>query len=370
MERRRQLLDVVIPGAILAVGIVELVSARPVGTAYGAGLEVVTALLLVGRRRWPLVTCTTAAVVMLWMPWAGPQLDDLATPILFLALICYSLGRWLADLRGAYGLAVLLAMFLLDYVVVDTRAHGFGDVVFVATLVLPPYVFGRIVRRLEDQRRLLSEQQEQLRAQAVRDERDRIAREMHDVIAHSISAMVVQTAAAQDLLRDDPGRAAAMLEQVAEAGRSALAETGRLLHLIRDESDELGLRPAPGLADLPGLVASYRDSGLEVEADLDLPEHPVPGGVDVSAYRLVQEALTNALKHGTGPVRLLVAAPDDELRIRCSNRVDGRRAPGSGLGLQGMAERVAVLGGSLRHGAAGDRFEVDVVIPLAGQVVA
>lgn len=359
-----------IPVGILGIGFAELASARPDGWGYGAVLEALTAVLLLGRRRWPMVTCTVAAVVMLWMPFAGPQLDDVATPILFLAVICYSLGRWVPDLRGLAGLVVLLAMFLLDYLVVDDRVHGFGDIVFVSTLVLPPYVFGRIVLRLAEQGRLLEQQAGQIRHQAVRDERDRIAREMHDVIAHSISAMVVQTAAAQDLVRSDPARAAAMLEQVAESGRAALAETGRLLHLIRDETDELGLRPAPGLADLPALVATYRDSGLDVDASIDLPDRPLHGGVDVSAYRLVQEALTNALKHGAGPVRLTVAAPADELRIRCSNRVNGHPAPGSGLGLQGMAERVQVLGGSLRHGAVDERFEVDVVIPLAGQVVA
>ena len=370
MEWRLRPADVLVPAGILGIGVIELATARPDGWVAGAVLEAFTATLLVARRRWTMVTCTVAAVVMLWMPWAGPQLDDVATPILFLAVICYSLGRWLVDLRGIAGLAVLLAMFLLDYLVVDGRAHGFGDIVFVSALVAPPYVFGRIVQRLHEQSRLLEQQAEQIRDQAVRDERDRIAREMHDVIAHSLSAMVVQTAAAQDLVYRDPTRAADMLERAAESGRAALAETGRLLHLIRDESDELGLRPAPGLADLPELLGSYREAGLEIHTELALPERRLTGGVDVSAYRVVQEALTNALKHGTGPVELTVDATGEELRIRCRNRVGLHPAPGSGLGLQGMAERVEVLGGSLRHGAAGDTFELEVAVPLAGQVVA
>ena len=176
--------------------------------------------------------------------------------------------------------------------------------------------------------------------------------------------MVVQTAAAQDLVVTDPRRAGEMLEAVAETGRRALAETGRLLHVIRDDADELGLSPAPGLADVPALVDQLRDGGLDVEALLDLAARTVPGGVDVSAYRVVQEALTNALKHGAGPVALAVASDDSQVTIRCTNAVVGRGA-GAGLGLLGIAERVGVLGGTVRHGPVGDgRFELDVVIPL------
>jgi signal transduction histidine kinase len=287
---------------------------------------------------------------------------------LFLALIGYSLARWVEDLRGLVGMGVLLAMFLLDYLVVDTRAHGFGDVVFVCTLAIPPYVFGRITRRLALQSEQLKRQQALIRDQAIRDERDRIARELHDVIAHSVSAMVVQTAAAQDLVRRDPDCAEGLLASVAETGRKTLAETGRLLHLIRDDGDELGLRPAPGLADVPELVAEFRDSGLAVDADFELPETPLAGGVDVSAYRVVQEALTNALKYADGQVRLRVAAQHDRLLISCTNAVGQVRTAGtngSGLGLQGMAERVALLGGTLHSGSTPDaRFVVDVDIPL------
>src|SRR5690349_23804590 len=104
----------------------------------------------------------------------------------------------------------------------------------------------------------LERQQELVRQQAVREERGRIARELHDVIAHSVSAMVVQTAAAQDLVRTDPARAEGVLRDVADIGRRALVETGRLLHVIRDDSDELGLDPAPGVADLERLVQEFR----------------------------------------------------------------------------------------------------------------
>ena len=188
------------------------------------------------------------------LPWLGPQLDEPATPILFWAVAIYALARWIEGLRGLVGVLTIAALVLVDYVFVDSRSHNWSDVVFVATLIVPPYVFGRIVRRLADQKRQLEDQQELVRHEAVRAERDRIARELHDVIAHSVSAMVVQTAAAQDLVRHDPDRAEEVLADVADTGRRALAETGRLLHVIRDDADELGLSPAPGLADLPALV--------------------------------------------------------------------------------------------------------------------
>ena len=119
---------------------------------------------------------------------------------------------------------------------------------------------------------------------------------------------------------------------------------------------------------MPSLVDTFRDSGMAVEADLDLPEVPLPGGVDVSAYRVVQEALTNALKYADGPVRLRVVAGPDRLVISCANRVARARAAGSGLGLQGMAERVSLLGGTLRTDATPESgFVLDVDIPLAAE---
>ena len=364
METRVTRTDALVPVALVVLGAVEMFLLHPDAWGYGIAVEALAALPLIWRRTAPLVAGTASAVVVLMLPWVGPALSDAATPILYLVLVCYSLARWLVDLRGLLGLGVLLLVMLVDYVGVDERSHDVTDVVFVLVLCLPPYVFGRISRRLAEQAVQLSRQSEQLRDQAVRDERDRIARELHDVVAHSISAMVVQTAAAQDLLRAQPDQAARLLETVAETGRQALAETGRLLHLVRDEHDELGLRPAPGLAEVPALVERFRGDGLPVEASLSLPVAHVPGGVDVSAYRIVQEALTNALRYGDGPVRLVVETDGDRVRITCSNPVGAAHLNGSGLGLQGMAERVDLLGGALQHGRSGDRFEVDVVLPV------
>ena len=367
MPRLRDLtwFDVLLPVALAALGTAEMLSLGVPGEGYGVTAEVVAAGLLVFRRTHPLAAGTGAAVVLLSVPWFGPALDEPATPIFFCAVAVYSLARWIQGLTGLLGVAAIAAVALLDYAFVDDRSHNWSEVVFVSTLIVPPFVFGRVVRRLADQKQQLEDRQELVRREAVRDERDRIAREMHDVIAHSISAMVVQTAAAQDLVRSDPERTEKVLADVADTGRRALAETGRLLHVLRDDADELGLAPAPGLADLPALVEAMRTSGLRVDLHVAEPLPPLPVGIDLSAYRVVQEALTNALRYAPDRTTTLhVAFEDGALVVQASNRTDGRSGIGSGLGLLGMGERVSMLGGELSHGVRGDRFELSARLPV------
>ncbi|HEX3003982.1 MAG TPA: histidine kinase [Angustibacter sp.] len=360
--------DLLLPAGLLAVGVGELVAVRPPRWLPAVVLVVLAAALLVGRRRHGLAAPTASAVVLLQMPWLGPQLSDVAAPILFCAAVGYALGRWAAGNRGLVGIAVVLATFWVDYHFVDARQHGLGDVIFVVTLIAPPYVLGRLMQRLARQQALLEQSQDAVRRAAVRAERDRIARELHDVIAHSVSAMVVQTAAAQDVVRTDPDRAERLLAAVASTGRQALADTGRLLHVVRDDADELGLAPTPGVADLPGLVERFRADGLRVSARLDGPSGELPAGVDVSAYRIAQEALTNALRYGAdGTAELTVTCSEAAVTIQASNPTTGAGGLGSGLGLVGMAERVSLLGGSLWHGLGDDgRFRLDAVLPLEG----
>jgi signal transduction histidine kinase len=357
--------DVLLPAAVALLGAVELTLLHVEGWYYGILLEALACLFLVWRRHNALLFATLAELVVLVIPYVGPRLDQPSTPIFIIAMCAYALGRWIADLRGLVGLAFVAVMMFADYVLVDSRSHNWSDVVFVAALICPPYVFGRITRQLSSQKALLEERAELVRREAVRDERDRIAREMHDVIAHSISAMVVQTAAAQDLVRTDPDRAEQVLSDVAATGRRALSETGRLLHVLRDEDDELGLTPAPGLADLAGLVNAFRASGLDVDLEVTGPLPPLPAGVDVSAYRIVQEALTNALRYGADrTARLRVATTPEVLRIEATNPSRGAPSAGSGLGLLGMAERVSLLGGSLTHGVNDGRFELAATLPV------
>ena len=242
---------------------------------------------------------------------------------------------------------------------------------FVATLIVPPYVFGRIVRRLADQKRAARGPAGAGPREAVRAERDRIARELHDVIAHSVSAMVVQTAAAQDLVRTDPDRAEAVLADVADTGRRALAETGRLLHVIRDDADELGPRPGTRASPTcPRWWSGSGPAGSTVDLDVREPLPPLPAGVDVSAYRIVQEALTNALRYAAD--RTGRADVSRRPRTACRSRLDQPRptradavARAAGSGLLGMAERVAAArrhAHARRHGDG--RFELAATLPV------
>lgn len=358
------------PVLLAVLCLVEVVALRPESWQTAAGVEVAACLALVGRRRWPLVACVVAGVVGLSLPWFGPALDELAAPILVLVTASYALARWIGDHRGLLGLGVIMLTLAGDYVLLDERTHDITDIFFAGALMVPPYVFGRLARAFAEQAAELERQQEVIRREAVRGERDRIARELHDVIAHSLSAMVVQTAAAQDLVASDPERAGGLLGSVADIGRQALAETGRLLHLIRDEDDELGLRPAPGLAGLGSLLETFRAGGLDVDASVQLPAEPLAGGVDVSAYRVVQEALTNASKHGDDrAVALSINGSPTDLHIRATNRTSHRAnrdvPSGSRLGLLGMAERVSLLGGRMSHGTSDGEFVLEVVLPLS-----
>jgi len=355
--------DASVPVLVLVVGVVELAALGTSGWLAAAGLEAVAAALHVLRRTHPLLAVPISAIALMGIPLTGTEMDQAATPIVLYVLGIYSLGRYPSRRSGLVAAAVTLLLVVVDTWQGDASADV-TDVIFVLALAIPPFVFGRITRTLAEQSAQIARQAEQIRQQAVRAERDRIARELHDEIAHSVSAMVVQTAAAQDLVRTSPDRALTLLQSVAETGRRTLAETGRLLHLVRDESDELGLHPAPGLADLPALLDEMRTAGLSVDASVSPPAGPLPGGVDVSAYRIVQESLTNALRYGDGAAHLLVEAHPDELRIECSNRMGHPSSTGSGLGLTGMVERVSLLGGTVRHGPTGDRYQVDVRIPL------
>lgn len=362
----RSWLDWGLPAGLAVLLAIETVALDPPHIGAILAVEVAGCAALYWRRRFTLLACLVSGWLLAVSPFLGDEMNEQAAPLLVIAVVCYSLARWPADHRGLLVVAAILLGITGDYLFTDERDNNITDVFFVMTILLPPYVVGRIARKLAVQTEQLVRQQDLVREVAIRDERDRIARELHDVIAHSVSAMVVQTAAAQDLVRRDPDRAEAILADVADTGRRALAETGRLLHVIRDTEGELGLAPAPGLAQVPDLVERFRADGLRVDLQVDEPLPTLPAGVDVSAYRIVQEALTNALRYSSdGAASLTLGGSPAALRIRAANRCNGRTGQGSGLGLVGMQERVSVLGGTLTHGAVGDGvYEVDATLPV------
>jgi signal transduction histidine kinase len=213
--------------------------------------------------------------------------------------------------------------------------------------------------------------EERARAQ-VAEERLRIARELHDVVAHSMSLIAVQAGVANYVLAARPEEATRVLSSIEQASRDALRETRRLLGLLRDDggrrlAPEFG--PAPGLGDLGGLIARTKDAGVRVDLEVRGRRRSLPAGIDLAAYRIIQEALTNVVKHSAARTgRVLVAYEDDGVHIKVTD--DGRgRAEGvpepAGHGIVGMRERAGLYGGEFRAGPlAGRGFQVAVRLPL------
>jgi signal transduction histidine kinase len=329
-----------------------------------AGVTVVCAALAI-RRRFPLATVAVAAGGSL-LTLAGSVPPQILGVGLAAMVISYSFA---AALDGAplFAAVVLFATTWLIRDIVDPQLNG-GDIAIDGVFFGMPFVVGRVVRRRERQVELVSRVADDRTDDAIQQERSRIARELHDVIAHGMSVMVVQADAARHGLdpADDETRAA--LTAIERTGRESLREMRRLLGLLR-EGDEsaAALHPQPGMASVDALVQSVRQAGLPVELRISGEARPLPPGLDIAAYRIVQEALTNALRHA-GPARATVEigydAREITLRIQDTGRANGTaRVPG-GNGLVGMRERALLYGGSFDAGRGPDGFVVAASLPL------
>ncbi|MEV6849212.1 sensor histidine kinase [Actinoplanes sp. NPDC051411] len=221
----------------------------------------------------------------------------------------------------------------------------------------------------------LAREERQRAALAVAAERTRITRELHDVVAHGMSVMVVQAQGAQAALERHPDRAADALRHVIDIGRSSLAEMRRLLAAGRPDSDDSArLSPLPGIGAVPALIDDLRLAGMPIELVIEGVPNAVPAAVDLSAYRIVQEALTNTLKHaGTGArARVLLDFHPDRVRVEVTD--DGKGVAGGedghGSGLRGIAERVALVGGELEAGRGddGSGFRLAAMLPLTADL--
>jgi len=222
------------------------------------------------------------------------------------------------------------------------------------------------VAQVERHAAQLAGQQEKRAQETIAEERARIARELHDVVAHSVSVMTVQAGAARLLLRTDPERAVEPLLAVEETGRQALTELRRLLGVLRADGGAHALAPQPGIGDLPVLADTVREAGLPVELTVEGAARPLPAGVGLAAYRIAQEALTNTLKHaGPAHARVVVRYTQDRVLVEVSDNGRGPRADERGHGLIGMRERAVVYGGQLQAGPRdGGGFVVRASLPI------
>ena len=234
------------------------------------------------------------------------------------------------------------------------------------SLWLVAWLLGAYLRTRRLYKEGLAREREERASTAVAEERNRIARELHDVVGHSVSVMTVQASAVRRLMRPDQEKERAALETVEAAGREALAEMRRMVGVLRSGDSPPDLAPPPTLDQLDRLVDNFRRAGLDVALETDGPPVPLPPGLDLTAYRLVQEALTNTLRHAGARRALVHVGYADERLVICV-RDDGAGPNGSppGTGLLGMRERVAVYGGTLTTGGAeGGGFELRAELPV------
>jgi signal transduction histidine kinase len=266
-----------------------------------------------------------------------------------------------AALAGAWALAAAWASVLAS-----PESPTVSNFVYATLVVGVAWGVGRVLSRRHVELAEVEERTAQEAAEAVRQERARIARELHDVVAHGVSVMVLQAGAADEVLDTRPDKAHEVLRSAQTTGRAALVELRRMLDLLREaEGDQVLLQPQPGLDDLPALVERTSSAGLPTTLDLAV-EGDIPPAVALSAYRVVQEALTNALKHA-GPAQAAVRVHTECARLHVEVRDNGRartaHVSSGGHGLTGMRERVHVFGGTLEV-IDRDGWTVSATLPL------
>ena len=354
-------LDVVLGGLLTALGVVE--------AAWGLtgerepwyvvlSVPVVTAPVAV-RRVLPVTAVAVMSVGLLLQSLLGSSLPGGFSEAVALVLVAYAVGAVL-DLRRSAAVAVIIAAVQVMVIVVEGDARA-GNFVYALTVVAVAWLAGRGVRLADERSRLLADHR-------AAQERSRIARELHDVVSHHVTAMVVQASAER---RDHPDGSgtAQVLETIEQQGRETLRELRRLLGLLRMDEDGPPLAPQPGLGDLSGLLDAARSSGLEVSLTTTGDPVSTGDGVGLAVYRVVQECLTNVRKHAASPraeVRLHWAPDTVAVDVLSPGARQGRTLPGSGLGLEAMAERVQAYGGTLTTGPTEQGFRVRASLPLDG----
>lgn len=333
---------------------------------------------LVWRRRWPMTTLVAVAVIS--GVWSSTMFSVHQQPPFepFVAqlLVAYSAGAYTAG-RHTRAAVVIIAIATASDIPTLIAGGPASDIVPADLMLLLAFGLGvglaRHRRRADtnaERAAHLEAAQGEAARQAVAEERARIARELHDVISHDVSLMVLQASVERRVLADDQAPTGQTLATIETAGREALAELRRMLGVLRKSDSDPPLAPQPGLAHLHALVEQARAAGLAVNLVVEGDPRPVPAGLDLAAYRIVQESLTNAAKHAPGhAATATVRYSQDTLEIEVVDEGTASplpaRLPGGGHGLVGMRERVALYGGTLEAGRApGGGFHVRARIPI------
>jgi signal transduction histidine kinase len=326
------------------------------------------------RRRYPGAVLAVLVVSFVAYALAGRSQSDAGLVFGIYAAALYG-NRSVRIVVGA--LAVALCALVIAYFLSTSRqASPLGHIVPSAVVSAIAWLLGDRTRTrraylaaLEERASRLEHERDENTRRATEEERSRIARELHDVVTHSVSVIAVQAGAGRRTAETNPGRSVEILETIERTARGALGELRALLGVLRRDSDEASLRrPQPTLGELATLVEEMRKAGLEVDIRVDGPVRPIDAVLDVCGYRIIQEALTNVIKHAPGAsAHVSVLYGDDALSITVVDNGPGPNAvPGAGHGLIGMRERVELIGGRLSTGCNGRRgFRVQAVLPYS-----
>jgi signal transduction histidine kinase len=353
--------DPILVALLVGTALVEvLVAGEPLLDAVLVGA---IALPLLARRRAPLLVLVLVVAAGYAGYARGPDVGGGLQSWIALNIALYSVAAHCERTRAIVGGALVAAFVLLFEIPRLVEGGSVADVAGEWLFLGGVWLLGRWVRQrrhrtddLERHAAALEADRQALAREAVADERARIAREMHDSVAHSVSVMVLQAGAAEQVLAASPERARESLVTIQDTGREAIVELRRMLGLLRDPVADASLAPQPGVGRLDALLEQVRAAGLPVELTVEGEPRRLPPGIDRSAYRIVQEGLTNTLKHA-GPahasVRLRYGDRALELEVLDDGRGPGGPS-GGGFGLLGMRERAALYGGVLAADARPD----------------
>ena len=354
-------LDLALAAGLVALAVVETMgNDEAPHTILRTALAALTVSAVAIRRSHPVASAILFSIGMTSESLATEAPDELAVLVAML-LVSYAIGAHLPR-REALLSGAVLCLSLTVTIATDPSDSISNIPLSIALFIAIPFLLGSAVRHRHRDVAELTLRADDLAREAVDNERRRIARELHDVVSHAVTLIAVQAEAGQAVIDDDPAAARRSLEAIGQVSREALDELARLLAVL----DEDGATPESGLADLPALVEGVRATGMRVSLDRDPVPVRIDPDLDRCAYRVVQEALTNALRHtGGGQVDVRVRHADGgvDIEIRSEGRPHTSSYGGTGRGLAGLKERVLALGGTIDAGPDGGAFVVHAVLP-------